>query len=201
MCYWHSLEKTVGIVEAKGLTKAVFKAVCDFAISCKKKCEVRASLYGLLSMLEEPAKLPPVTSPRNKKEWQANVKALFRTIIDLCDRQVTITENEDESEDSVEHTGLAEALNEADDESFEPDDSYEEFEDVEVIYDPVNPVHELYYVKCRLEEVGRSNMGYYKELEQGLTEEEKSKLAKAMSKADECQRELVNEFSVKNAKS
>jgi len=62
MCYWHSLEKTVIIVESKRLTEAVFKAINDFAVNCKREKQIRRALYGLMSMLEEPTKLPPVNS-------------------------------------------------------------------------------------------------------------------------------------------
>jgi hypothetical protein len=60
MCYWHSLDKTIIVVESKRLTEAVFKSVCEFVENCKKQRQIRRALYGLMSMLENPTNLPPV---------------------------------------------------------------------------------------------------------------------------------------------
>ena len=60
MCYWHSVDKTVLVIESRNLTEAVFNAICEFVMNAKKDYKIKNAIYGLLAMLEEPAKLPAV---------------------------------------------------------------------------------------------------------------------------------------------
>ena len=60
MCYWYCVEKTVIIIESKNFTEAVFNAISEFVANSRKDYQMRRAIYGLLAMLEEPAKLPLV---------------------------------------------------------------------------------------------------------------------------------------------
>ena len=71
--------------------------------------------------------------------------------------------------------------------------------DCDLYYNPLYSVHELYYVKTRLEgiiahkmlEIAAKNMAYYRELEKSLTPDEKTKLATAMKKGEEYQNSII----------
>ncbi len=60
MCCWHSLEKTVAFLEHNGLTEATFKLMFAEIDNFKRDFEVRRMLYGIVTMLDESAKLPSV---------------------------------------------------------------------------------------------------------------------------------------------
>jgi hypothetical protein len=84
----------------------------------------------------------------------------------------------------------------------EEEESDEEEEDLEVkdlvvdytlYYSPLDLIHELYYVKKKLEELGRKDMALYKQLEQGLNKEELESFHKAMAEADRLQKEIEEE--------
>lgn len=62
--------------------------------------------------------------------------------------------------------------------------------DLEFHYSPLDSVSELYYVKKKLEELGRKDAALCKQLEQGLSEEELKEFRSAMAAADELQKEV-----------
>jgi len=60
-------------------------------------------------------------------------------------------------------------------------------------YSPLDLMHELYYIKKKLEELARRDMTLYKQLEQGLSKEELESFHKAMTEADKFQKEIEEE--------
>jgi len=66
--------------------------------------------------------------------------------------------------------------------------------DFRLYYSPLDMVHELYYVKEKIEEIARKDIGLYKQLEGVLNEEEKKKFAESMTKAIEYQKKTIEEF-------
>ena len=91
----------------------------------------------------------------------------------------------------------AEAEEEDDDEDIGIDESDDEMQgeagDFRLYYSPLDSVHELYYVKQKLEELAKKDMGMYKELDAALTEEERTAFNAAMVKADEYQKQTIEE--------
>ena len=70
----------------------------------------------------------------------------------------------------------------------EEDIMEKEARDFKLYYSPLDSIHELYFVKIKIEELAKKDMASYKQLEAALTEEEKSKFNKAMGKAEEYQK-------------
>lgn len=192
MCCWYSVEKTCRILENMKITEPVFKALFSYASNGKftKDYQIRRILYGLVSILESPTQIPIIL--------QSGIKEIFRILIQLCSETVKINEKSesDSSSDDMENgtEKLLENPAEIDsqsDESFKLSDGNELITGEPILYyTPLDKIHELSYVKNRLELIAGTNMGYYKELENSLSEENKKKLIFCMQKADEYAKEL-----------
>ncbi len=89
-------------------------------------------------------------------------------------------EEEESSDDDIE-------INEEDQEM------QREAGDFRLYYSPLDSVHELYYVKMKLEELAKKDMEAYKQLDAALTEEERKTFTAAMVKADEYQKKTIEE--------
>jgi len=174
------------------ITEPVFKALFSYASNGKftKDYQIRRILYGLVSILESPTQIPIIL--------QSGIKEIFRILIQLCSETVKINEKSesDSSSDDMENgtEKLLENPAEIDsqsDESFKLSDGNELITGEPILYyTPLDKIHELSYVKNRLELIAGTNMGYYKELENSLSEENKKKLIFCMQKADEYAKEL-----------
>lgn len=82
----------------------------------------------------------------------------------------------------------------------EDDDEYdEEIEglaaDFTLYYSPLDRVHELYYVKKKLEELAKRDMTLYKQLTQALSKEESEGFSAAMVEADRLQKDIDDDFN------
>ncbi len=123
---------------------------------------------------------------------------MFKLLAGVCDRLVAANEKEDSSDDNGEekHKEKEKAADQAgagdsDDSSFSlSDEGCTVAGDLDMYYSPLDAVHELYYVKTRLEGIARNNMGYYQELDKALTAEERAKLVVAMQKGEEYQKAI-----------
>lgn len=65
--------------------------------------------------------------------------------------------------------------------------------DFTLYYSPLDRVHELYYVRVKLEEFGAKDRGLYEQLEKALSKEEMEGFRKAMDEAKELQEEIDEE--------
>ena len=106
---------------------------------------------------------------------------IFKLLAKLCIKVLENEKKSSESEDEVYELDMKD----------EEDSDYEiDYKPSDTLYSYLNDVHELYYVKVRLGELGKKDIGLYKQLEQGLSEDEFKNFHKAMAEADNLQKEI-----------
>eukprot|EP00831_Metopus_contortus_P028505 TRINITY_DN23668_c0_g1_i1.p1 TRINITY_DN23668_c0_g1~~TRINITY_DN23668_c0_g1_i1.p1 ORF type:complete len:145 (-),score=20.07 TRINITY_DN23668_c0_g1_i1:128-562(-) len=135
---------------SKKLIEPVFKNILNSIETFKKDFQIRRVSYGLISILEcNPDNVPEVV--------RSGFGQIFKTLVGLCTKLVKINEEGSEESDSENNNSDSDS-----DSDYNPynDDPNPIDGDEEFYYNPLDSVHELFYIRSRLQLLSQNNPSY-----------------------------------------